>query len=103
MGKSLGLGLRLELELGLRCVRGDGNAVTGDGATRRRRGNAQGQFGRPGTIRIAAIAWDGGLEEGNGRRRHCEIVLPVTWQKQLVGIRDCSHNGGCLQFDRERG
>lgn len=67
-------------------------------------GDSQGEFGGFGTVGIIAILARYGRSQqrdrsggGGGRgRRHCEIALPLTWQKQLVGVGGGSQIGGIV-------
>lgn len=80
----------------LGCIRHNRNAIAGNRTTRSRGRNSQCELGRPGAVRAPAIARDRSLEEGDGRGRHGETVLPLTGQEQLVWIRDGSQIGGCF-------
>lgn len=95
----LGRWLRLHLWLRLRRRLGDRNGISiNEWTSILRRRNSQGEFRRtPTTGRVVAIvAGDGGSEKRDGGGRHSEIVLPLTRQKQLVGVSGGSQIGGIV-------
>lgn len=95
----LHLWLRLRLRRRLRRRLGDRNGISiNEWASIWRRRNSQGEFRRtPTTVRVVAIvARDGGSEKRDGGGRHSEIVLPLTRQKQLVGVSGGSQIGGIV-------
>ena len=89
----------LRLRLRLRRRLGDRNGISINERTSIWRWrNSQGEFRRtPPTGRVVAIvAGDGGTEKRDGGGRHSEIVLPLTRQKQLVGVSGGSQIGGIV-------
>lgn len=100
LGRWLRLRLRLRLQLWwLRRRLRDRNRIPiNEWTSIWRWRNSQGEFRRafPSGRVVAIVARDGGSEKRDGGGRHSEIVLPLTRQKQLVGVSGGSQIGGIV-------